>query len=196
MAALIEPVPLLRPGTAADERAARAALRDQIARLERHLAGHVTSAFPLSPTVPRIGGSRGARLQSLAELEERRDALSACVTNVRRQLDELGRRQEDARGRMEAIMLDPAAHPWERVTHEDIGQPGCRQYHARPWLGFLGLLMDWWRVRISSGCPLCMQSEDLLLSSWCARRSRPRSSSAASPSGSGSRSSGSGSRAG
>ena len=171
MTVLIEPRPLLLPGTEADERAARAALRDQIARLEERLAGHVTSAFPLSPTPPKIGGSRGARLQSLAELEERRDALSAAVTEMRRRLDELGRRQEAARGRLEQIMLDPAAHPWERVTHEDIGEPGCRQYHARPRLGFLGLLMDWWRVRISSGCPLCTQSGDPRRSPCAARHS-------------------------
>jgi hypothetical protein len=153
---LTDPIPL-RVHTDVDERAARAALRDQIARFEEQLAGHVTSAFPLSPTPPRLGGSRGARLQTLAELEERRDALEACVAGIRRELDCLGERQERARGRMEAIMLDPAAHPWERVTHADIGEPGCRQCHARPRLGLLGLLMNWWRVIISSGCPLCMQ---------------------------------------
>ena len=38
----------------------------------------------------------------------------------------LGERQEHARGRMEAIMLDPAAHRWERVTqrrHRRAGLP-------------------------------------------------------------------------
>ena len=148
----------LRAPAEPDERAARRELRDQIARLEERLAGHVTSAFPRSPTPPQIGGSDGARLQTLTELEQRRDALAGAVADVRRSLEALGERQERARNRMEHLMLDPAAHPWERVTHEDIGQPGCRQYHARPRLGFLGLLMDWWRVRISSGCPLCMRS--------------------------------------
>src|SRR5688572_4557793 len=145
-----------------DERAARAALREQIARLEERLTGHVTTAFPRSPTPPRLGGSDGARLQTLAELEERRDALDAALATLRRDLDETGERQEEARGRMEAIMLDPAAHRWERVSHEDIGEPGCRQCHARPRMGLLGLLMNWWRVIISSGCPLCMQSADQL----------------------------------
>ena len=155
---LTEPRPL-RIDTGVDERAARAALRAQIARLEGQLAGHVTTAFPRSPTPPRIGGGRGARLQTLAELEERRDALEAAVARIRREADALGAQQERARGRLEEIMLDPAGHHWERVSHEDIGEPGCRQCHARPRLGLLGLLMNWWRVIISSGCPLCMRSE-------------------------------------
>jgi hypothetical protein len=159
---LTAPLPFRAP-TEVDERAARAAIRDQIARLEEQLAGHVTSAFPLSPTPPRIGGSRGARLQTFAELEERRDALEAAVADIRKQADAAGERQERARGRLEAIMLDPAGHRWARVSHEDIGEPGCRHYHARPRLGLLGLLMNWWRVIISSGCPLCMRSEDLYL---------------------------------
>jgi hypothetical protein len=157
-ATLTQPVPL-RIRTDVDERAARAVMRDQIARLEERLAGHVTSAFPRSPTPPRIGGSRGARLQTLAELEQRRDQLDACLAQLRRELDAAGERQEAARGRLEAIVLEPGAHRWERVTHEDIGEPGCRQYHARPRMGLLGLLMNWWRVIISSGCPLCMPSD-------------------------------------
>ena len=148
----------VRIDTGGGVRAARRALRDQIARLEEQLAGHVTTAFPRSPTPPRIGGDRGARLQTLAELEERRDALEAAVARVRREADDLGARQERARGLQEEIMLDPAGHRWERVINEDIGEPGCRQCHARPRFGLLGLLMNWWRVIISSGCPLCMRS--------------------------------------
>ena len=169
MVVLTQPLPF-RVRTDVDERAARAALHDQIERLERQLAGHVTSAFPRSPTPPRIGGSNGATFQTLAELEQRRDALAASVALVRRELDAAGAQQELARGRLEAIMLDPAAHRWERVTNEDIGEPGCRQCHARPRLGFLGLLMNWWRVIISSGCPLCMRSEGPYLTPCTALR--------------------------
>ena len=171
MSAVLTPPPPLRARTGVDERAARAALHDQIERFERELAGHVTSAFPRSPIPPRIGGSRGATLQTLAELERRRDALSASVAIVRRELDALGEQQELARGRREAIMLDPGAHRWERVTNEDIGEPGCRQCHARPRFGFLGLLMNWWRVIISSGCPLCTRSEGPCLTPCTALRS-------------------------
>jgi hypothetical protein len=170
MPAVLTPPPPFRLRTGTDERAARAALRDQIARFEEQLAGHVTSAFPRSPTPPRIGGSDGARLQTLAELEERRDGLAAAVAQVRRELDVAGAREERGRGRLEAIMLDPAAHRWQRVSHEDIGEPGCRHYHARPRLGLLGLLMNWWRVIISSGCPLCMCSEGRYLKPCIASR--------------------------
>ena len=166
-AVLTRPLPFdLRTGV--DERAARSALRDQIARLEERLAGRVTSSFPLSPTPPRIGGSAGARLQTLAELEERRDALEAAVADLQKRADALGQQQELARGPLEQIMLDPAAHRWERVSHEDIGEAGCRHYHARPRLGLIGLLMNWWRVIISSGCPLCTQSEGPCLRSCTA----------------------------
>ena len=155
---LIHPTPPLPERIEVDERPARAALRTQLARLEEQLAGQITGVFPRSPTPPRIGGSDGARLQTLAELEERRDQLEAGLARVRREADALGKRQEAARGRMEEIMLDPAAHPWERVSNEDIGEPGCRQCHARPRLGLIGMLMNWWRVIVSSGCPLCTQS--------------------------------------
>ena len=170
-ATLTQPRPLhIRTGV--DERAARAALRDQIARLEEQLAGHVTSAFPRSPTPPRIGGERGARLQTLAELEERRDALEAAVARIRREADALGA-PAGARPRpaWRRSCSTPRRHRWERVTHEDIGEPGCRQCHARPRLGLLGLLMNWWRVIISSGCPLCMRSEGPYLKPCTAPRS-------------------------
>jgi hypothetical protein len=180
MRTTLEPLPLLPIPTERDERAARAALRGQIARLEEQLASHVTTAFPLSPTPAPVGGSgNGARLQTLAELEQRRDALSRRVADVRHELDALGERQERARAQREAIMLDPAGHRFERVTNADIGEPGCRQYHARPRLGLLGLLMDWWRVRISSGCPLSTCSADNFRSRCIAPSSHSRSSSAA-----------------
>jgi hypothetical protein len=179
-----------RRQAAPGERPARAALRDQIARLERSLAGHVCDGFPVgipaqdpagasAPGAPLPSRAPGARLQTLAELEQRRDALSARVSDVRKQLDARGAQQQLYRGRLEAIMLDPAAHPWERVTNADIGEPGCRQYHARPRFGILGMMLDWWRIRISSGCPLCMPAQDCFRLPCTAPRSQPSSSSAA-----------------
>lgn len=130
-----------------DERRARAELRAQIARLEERLAGYVATA--------PVGGSGGARLLALDELERWRDGLASRLADVRRAAEARGEQQELARGLLEEIMLDPGAHPWERVTNADIGEPGCRQVHVRPRFGIFGAMLKWWRVRISSGCPLC-----------------------------------------
>ena len=52
------------------------------------------------------------------------------------------------------MTADPASHKWVRVYNEDIGEPGCKNWHANPKWGVLGMLLGWWRVKISSGCPL------------------------------------------
>jgi hypothetical protein len=52
------------------------------------------------------------------------------------------------------MLLDPASHKFVRVSNEDIGEPGCKHWHVRPRWSFIGMLMGWWRVVISSGCPL------------------------------------------
>jgi hypothetical protein len=41
-----------------------------------------------------------------------------------------------------------------RIGAEDIGETGCKYWEVRPRLGIIGMLMNWWRVKISSGCPL------------------------------------------
>jgi len=141
-----------------EARRARAALRDQIARLESQLSGMVCSEFPLEPIAAAAPTERrslpGASLCDLAALERHRDELAERVASARAEREERGVRREEARMLREDVMQDPAAHRWVRVTNEEIGEPGCKQWHARPRLGLLGMLMGWWRVRISSGCPL------------------------------------------
>jgi hypothetical protein len=39
------------------------------------------------------------------------------------------------------------------VSNEDLGEPGCGGVAVRPKWGPVGALTDWWRVKISSGCP-------------------------------------------
>jgi hypothetical protein len=41
-----------------------------------------------------------------------------------------------------------------RVSREDIGERGCGHWEVRPRLGLVGMLMGWWQVKLSSGCPL------------------------------------------
>jgi hypothetical protein len=66
---------------------------------------------------------------------------------------QIARRQLAAR-ELEAMYADPAAHKWERLTNADLGLPGCGHHHVRPRAGLLGMLMGWWQVKVSSGCPL------------------------------------------
>ena len=54
---------------------------------------------------------------------------------------------------IEEMLLDPESHRWVHVSNEDIGEPGCTHWHVRPRYGLLGMLMRWWRVVVSSGCP-------------------------------------------
>src|SRR3954465_11923420 len=132
----------------ADEAAARRALRDQIARLDGELAdlGRPYGAVTRS--------RRGAALVSLAELERTRDALAAAASDERRRLDELGRDQEEMGRAREELLIGPARPRFARVTNGEVGEPGCRDWHVRPRFGLLGMLAGWWRVVISSGCPL------------------------------------------
>jgi hypothetical protein len=131
-----------------DESVARRALRDQIARLDGELA-----ALGQPLPAPRADGA-GAALQSLEALELQRDALAAGAAARRQELDAQGERQELARRAREEMLLEPQKHRLARVTNADVGEPGCRDWHVRPRFGLLGMLAGWWRVVISSGCPL------------------------------------------
>jgi hypothetical protein len=141
---------------APDERAARRSLRRQIARLEDELAGLVTSAWPArQPLAAAAGASAagGARVLGLGQLEAQRDHLAGRVKAAKAQLATRAREHEDNRRLIEEMQLDPAGHRWVRVTNADIGEPGCKNWHARPRGGLLGMLAGWWRVIVSSGCP-------------------------------------------
>ena len=67
-----------------------------------------------------------------------------------------GRAVADARNRelLEQMLERPADFKWLRISREELGLPGCGHWHSRPRFGLLGMLMGWWRVKISSGCPL------------------------------------------
>jgi hypothetical protein len=144
----------LAPRTLPDERAARRTLLDQIKRLEGELGSLFCSTWPRKGFAWQVRGRGGPRLLSLAELEEVRDDLAARVQEGRRALSDRTWVEEQNRRLIEEMLLDPGAHKWRRVAHEDIGEPGCRHWHVRPRLGLLGILAGWWRVVISSGCPL------------------------------------------
>ena len=137
-----------------DERAARRSLRDQIARLEDELSGLFTSAWHRRLSEPSVPASGGPRLLTLGQLEALRDDLAQRLDGARRALAERTLDEEAYRERIEEMLLDPAAHRWVRVSNADIGEPGCKDWHVRPRGGILGMFASWWRVVISSGCPL------------------------------------------
>ncbi len=143
------------PCTTPDERAARRTLLDQVRRLEEESAGLFCSAWPrkgleLLPA-PRVDA--GPRLLTLGELEELRDDLVEHLGRARAALAERGAAEERNRRLIEEMLLDPEGHRWVHVSGEDIGEPGCTHWHVRPRYGLLGMLMRWWRVVVSSGCP-------------------------------------------
>ena len=145
------------PGVEVDERAARRTLRDQIAKLEDELGALFCSTYPRSGFEWAVRGRGGPRLLSTGELERLRDELADKLQHNRRMLSDRTYVEELNRRQIEEMMLDPAAYKWVRIGNEDIGERGCKHWHVRPRYGLLGMLMNWWRVRISSGCPLCVR---------------------------------------
>jgi hypothetical protein len=139
--------------TEVDEAAARRSLRDQIARLERELAGLFASAYPRRGLEWQVGSPGGPRILGVGELEALRDRLADHVEDTRRTLRDRHYREQRNRERIEALIADPARFKWVRISNEDIGEPGCKYWHSRPRLGLVGMLMGWWRVKVSSGCP-------------------------------------------
>ena len=137
-----------------DERDARADLRRQIAAMELALARLFGSAFPRKGIDFSVPGMGGPRLLSVDELEKVRDGLAARIQEVRADLHDYAVVEESNRELIEEMTADPAPHKWVRVYNEDIGEPGCKHWHAKPSWGVLGMLLGWWRVKISSGCPL------------------------------------------
>jgi hypothetical protein len=155
---LVPPAPPEGLGTVlfdSDERDARADLRRQIAAMEGELGQLFASAFPRTGIefgVPAPGG--GPRILSVNELERLRDSLAGRVAQVRGVLHGHATAEEANRLLIEEMTADPEAYKWVRVSNEDIGEPGCRHWHSRPRWGLIGMLIGWWRVIVSSGCPL------------------------------------------
>jgi hypothetical protein len=140
-------------GAATSEAAARRTLRDQIARLERELSAVVVGTYPRLDPGPPLPSLGGPRLLSLGELERVRDALADRLSTLGAAAEVQQARQAVAERELEQMLADPPAHRWKRLTAADLGRPGCTTYHVRPRAGLLGMLMGWWQVKISGGCP-------------------------------------------
>jgi DNA-binding transcriptional regulator YhcF (GntR family) len=144
------------PDTEVDERLGRRELRRQIARLEAQLASYPAEAKRSGePTHPLLRPK--GHVADLAELETIRDELVERVKLAREAAQRRGERQDRARARLEEMVSDPAAHKWEKLSKQDLGEPGCASVEVQPRWGPVGALMNWWRVKVSSGCPLATE---------------------------------------
>jgi hypothetical protein len=139
---------------AAGERAARQALRGQVAKLERELSGLVAYTFPhISPHDSASEMFSGPRLLGLAELERLRDRLALRVGEVRAQAAERAELERRSRALLERMKLEPGHYKFVRVPVADLGYGHCGVWEVRPRLGLIGMLAGWWQVKLSSGCP-------------------------------------------
>lgn len=149
---------VLSPASAAitedDRRAARRALRAQIDRLERELAHAFVTAYSIGGLEHRLGPCGEPRLLDLGELEQVRDELVDRLREARISIAERAELQEANRLYLERMLLEPAKHRFARVSCRDLGQGGCGVWQVRPRLGLIGMLLGWWQVKLSSGCPL------------------------------------------
>lgn len=143
-----------RLDVAVDLRAARAELRRQISRMERDLAELFASTSPRLGIEWTVGAAGGPRLLGLAELESIRDALADRLAEARAEIARRAEVEEANRALVERMIADPADYRWVRVRSEDVGEKSCKHWHSRPRWGLLGMIAGWWRVKLSSGCPL------------------------------------------
>ncbi len=134
--------------------AARRSLRSQIARMERELSDLFASTFPRLGIEWTVGAAGGPRVLDIAELERTRDALAYRLAEARAEIARRTEVEEEKRALVERMIADPAGHRWVRVRGEEIGEPSCKHWHSRPRWGLLGMIAGWWRVKLSSGCPL------------------------------------------
>ncbi|HEX4734699.1 MAG TPA: hypothetical protein VH247_09820 [Thermoleophilaceae bacterium] len=152
--ATLEELPIRVVTPDVDERAARRSLLGQIGKLEKDLSALFCATYPRTGFEWNVRSHGGPRLLGIAELERIRDQLADRLAENRALLGD--RTYVEARNRrlIEEMLLAPEKHKWMRIGNEDIGEPGCKYWEVRPRFWVIGMLMNWWRVKISSGCPL------------------------------------------
>jgi len=128
---------------------ARRSLQAQVARLEGELAKITASTYP--PIAVAAATPRGGvpRLLDLAALERARDDLAGRVSTAYRLRQQQAAGQAEARALLEDMLANPHEHKGALVTNAQLGLPGCTTYRVVP-----RLFSAWWRVKVSSGCPL------------------------------------------
>jgi hypothetical protein len=155
-AVLAHPDMAATPTGYAAEAAARRTLRQQIGLLESELAKTFVTAFEMRIGAPvtAAGACSGPRLLDLGELELVRDELAGRLHDARAQVAAGEQSQARKRELLARMRLEPGHHRFTRISSRELGEPGCGVWQVRPRLGLVGMLMGWWQVTLSSGCPL------------------------------------------
>ena len=139
----------------AGERRARGDLRRQIAPLERELGELFATAFPRRGIDWRVGAVGGPRVLSTRRARAGPRRARGPPRATRRPSSPAGptsRRRN--RGLLERMIAEPERHRWVHVSNEDVGEPRLQALALAPALGHPRDAAGWWRVRLSSGCPL------------------------------------------
>jgi hypothetical protein len=149
----VDELPSLETG-ALGELYLRDSLRRQIGLLERRLGELFAAAFPRKGIDFSVAAPGGPRVLGVAELEAVRDRLAVRLREAEAELAAQGRREERNRAMLEEMLVAPERYRGVVIRARDIGESSCRTWASEPRFGLLGMLCGWWRVKVSSGCPL------------------------------------------
>ena len=133
--------------------AGRHGLYEQIAHLERELTSMVAKLEPSRRPRPSKAEPTRPHLLSNVELERTRDELITRIGLAEDLIERQTAGRSGARALLKRMSEMPAAFPWATVSTKDLGTKECRAWQSVPVLGPIGMLGNWWRIRMSSGCP-------------------------------------------
>lgn len=125
----------------------------QIATHERELSAALAKLEPRRRPRPSTTAATRPHLLSGQELESTRDDLVARISDVQGLVALQSAARSGARALLKRMTDVPADFRWATVTTKDLGSTECREWQSVPVLGPIGILANWWRIRISSGCP-------------------------------------------
>jgi len=125
----------------------------QIAELERELTNTIATLEPNRRPRPSKAAATRPHLLSNVELEGIRDELVARIGAAEDLVARQSAGRSGARALLKRMSDVPADFRWATVTTKDLGTKECRAWQSVPVLGPIGMLGNWWRIRMSSGCP-------------------------------------------
>ena len=135
-------------------RTARHQFHRQIARLEHELAETLARLdVTHRPSRPAEAATPAPRVLTSEELEATRDALVALLSDAQDLIALQRGDRAEAKALLKRMSDAPAEYRWTTITTKDLGVEGCKSWQSVPVLGPVGMLGNWWRIRMSSGCP-------------------------------------------